>query len=92
MKITDQLVNKNVNFVINGSTDQRVSAHHCLEPQYLYVRHEINSESSQGHIMMCKATDVLQKWRYFHLGGGPFTVKSNPLRKPNEDVQMFTKM
>ena len=25
MKITDQLVNKNVNFVNNGSTDQRIN-------------------------------------------------------------------
>ena len=31
MKITDQLVNSNVNFVNNGSTDQRVSAHHCMK-------------------------------------------------------------
>ena len=27
-QITDQLVNRNVNFVNNGLTDQRVSAHH----------------------------------------------------------------
>ena len=27
--MTEQLVKKNVNFVVNGSTDQQVSAHHC---------------------------------------------------------------
>ena len=32
MKITDQLVNKNINFVNNGLMDQRVSAHHCIRP------------------------------------------------------------
>ena len=47
-QITNQLVNRNVNFVNNGSTDQRVSAHHWLlagpwknfissRPMYLYI-------------------------------------------------------